>query len=39
MQSSSDQCGMSYDNIVMDKVCNPDQPTQMGFMHKFTSCY
>ena len=27
-----------HDDIVMDKVCNPDQPTQVGLKHKFVSC-
>ena len=23
------------DNIIKDKVCYPDHPTQLGYMHKF----
>ena len=27
-----------HDNLVTDKVCNSDHPTQVGFTHKFASC-
>ena len=28
-----------HDDIVMEKVCNPDHPTQLEFIHKFASCH
>ena len=32
------QIGKIHDSIIMDKVCNPDRPTQVRFMHKFVLC-
>ena len=28
-------CCIIHDNIIKDKVCYPDHPTQLGYMHKF----
>ena len=33
------QLQIYYDNVITDKVCNPDNSTHVGLTHNFVSCY